>query len=546
MDMTEGIIARFRTMAISRASVLTGHVVGSVIQTDAQPGRRRRRRPADRASGPPPSPVEWLGGGRRPGAGRLRAHLAGGRAAAWSAKTVEAASNLPMPLILLPFLGSGVRPDRLDAGRAALVRRVPAVHPDHRDPARAAAGHRDRQQRGRSPSPGASASPLVGYLWAQDGCSTATRSGSPARALAALPQRRAARAAARRPSRPRSAYDDTASSYAGLSACSARPAGAGRGHGRLEAPQEPEPLGQRDHPHPRPAARSSPVRRPRSRSAMARASSSAPQTGKLHDGMAGVGDRVGEHPQQPRGSSSTSSATRSSRPCWAWATTVDGLDLQGPRLRAERSSAPATGSAVSLQPVDGPAPQAAARPRRRLGRARSRRARRGRSVSVPTGSSARRGAVCSSQCSASSTSPRCRLASTMAPPERRRSVRPSPQPLQHRAAPPSGGAAPRRPAPSCRHSSPIRAWATAARHGVARSPRRVEHPPGGLQRPLQVVLRSPRRSWRRRWRRRPPAARRCRRAPQHASPDGPRRSAQHDRDGPRPGCPAGPAAAGAG
>jgi ABC-2 type transport system permease protein len=32
-DMTQGIIARFRTMAISRASVLTGHVVGSVIRT---------------------------------------------------------------------------------------------------------------------------------------------------------------------------------------------------------------------------------------------------------------------------------------------------------------------------------------------------------------------------------------------------------------------------------------------------------------------------------------------------------------------------------
>ena len=31
--MTEGIIARFRTMAISRASVLTGHVLGSLIQT---------------------------------------------------------------------------------------------------------------------------------------------------------------------------------------------------------------------------------------------------------------------------------------------------------------------------------------------------------------------------------------------------------------------------------------------------------------------------------------------------------------------------------
>jgi ABC-2 type transport system permease protein len=32
-DMTQGIVARFRTMAISRTSVLTGHVVGSVIQT---------------------------------------------------------------------------------------------------------------------------------------------------------------------------------------------------------------------------------------------------------------------------------------------------------------------------------------------------------------------------------------------------------------------------------------------------------------------------------------------------------------------------------
>ncbi|MEV1054452.1 ABC transporter permease [Streptomyces sp. NPDC049887] len=31
-DMTEGIIARFRTMAIHRASVLVGHVVGSVLQ----------------------------------------------------------------------------------------------------------------------------------------------------------------------------------------------------------------------------------------------------------------------------------------------------------------------------------------------------------------------------------------------------------------------------------------------------------------------------------------------------------------------------------
>ena len=57
MDMTEGIIARFRTMAIFRPSVLTGHVLGSLIQTllsvacggrhraagRVPPGRRRRR-----------------------------------------------------------------------------------------------------------------------------------------------------------------------------------------------------------------------------------------------------------------------------------------------------------------------------------------------------------------------------------------------------------------------------------------------------------------------------------------------------------------------
>src|ERR1700733_13499833 len=32
-DMTEGIIARFRTMAVARSSVLTGHVIGATIQT---------------------------------------------------------------------------------------------------------------------------------------------------------------------------------------------------------------------------------------------------------------------------------------------------------------------------------------------------------------------------------------------------------------------------------------------------------------------------------------------------------------------------------
>ena len=62
-DMTEGIIARFRTMAVARSSVLTGHVVGATIQTMAgvvvvTAAALGRRLPAARErgrSGSPPS-----------------------------------------------------------------------------------------------------------------------------------------------------------------------------------------------------------------------------------------------------------------------------------------------------------------------------------------------------------------------------------------------------------------------------------------------------------------------------------------------------------
>ena len=108
MDMTEGIIARFKTMAIYRPSVLAGHVIGSTTQTviglalligvGLLVGFR-----------PTASPLEWLAV-----AGLL---VAISFAITWlsvalglSAKTVEGASNLPMPLILLPFLGSGFVP----------------------------------------------------------------------------------------------------------------------------------------------------------------------------------------------------------------------------------------------------------------------------------------------------------------------------------------------------------------------------------------------------------------------------------------------------
>jgi ABC-2 type transport system permease protein len=115
MDMTEGIIARFRTMSIARAAVLTGHVVGAVVQTTV---------------GLALVVAVALLLGYRPGAGPLGWLGAVGVlvltsfALSWLSvamglftKTVEAASNLPMPLMLLPFFGSGFVPvDSMPAG----------------------------------------------------------------------------------------------------------------------------------------------------------------------------------------------------------------------------------------------------------------------------------------------------------------------------------------------------------------------------------------------------------------------------------------------
>jgi len=115
MDMTEGIIARLRTMAIARVSVLTGHVLGSMIQT---------------MLGMAVVAGVALLIGFRPTAGLTQWIEAFGvlamitLALTWLSvalgmvtKSVETASNLPMPLMLLPFLGSGFVPtDSMPAG----------------------------------------------------------------------------------------------------------------------------------------------------------------------------------------------------------------------------------------------------------------------------------------------------------------------------------------------------------------------------------------------------------------------------------------------
>jgi ABC-2 type transport system permease protein len=108
VDMTGGIINRFRTMAISRSSLLTGHVVGSMIQTLI-------------------STVLVIGVavllGFRPTSGLLDWVAAIGLlvlltfALTWLAvliglvsKTPESASNKPMLIQFLPFVSSAFVP----------------------------------------------------------------------------------------------------------------------------------------------------------------------------------------------------------------------------------------------------------------------------------------------------------------------------------------------------------------------------------------------------------------------------------------------------
>jgi ABC-2 type transport system permease protein len=110
MDMTQGIVDRFRTMDIARGAVLAGHVIGSVIQTviglaivlgvALAIGYRATS-----------SPLAWLAT-----AGVLLlfslALVSLPAVLGLAAKSVETASNTPMFLTLPPLLSSGFVPTR--------------------------------------------------------------------------------------------------------------------------------------------------------------------------------------------------------------------------------------------------------------------------------------------------------------------------------------------------------------------------------------------------------------------------------------------------
>jgi ABC-2 type transport system permease protein len=115
-DMAEGIVARFRTMPISRTSVLTGHVVGNVIQTMLSVvlviavGLAMGFRPSA-------GPVEWVAA--------LGLIVLTAFALTWLAtalgmvsKVPEGASNIVLPLsFFFPFLSSTFVPiDSMPSG----------------------------------------------------------------------------------------------------------------------------------------------------------------------------------------------------------------------------------------------------------------------------------------------------------------------------------------------------------------------------------------------------------------------------------------------
>lgn len=108
-DMTEGIIARFRTMAIHRGSVLIGHVVGSVLQSVMSVVLVGAVAVAIGFRSTDATALEWLA------AFGLLALVA--LALTWIAvgmgmvsPNAEAASNNALPLIVLPLISSAFVP----------------------------------------------------------------------------------------------------------------------------------------------------------------------------------------------------------------------------------------------------------------------------------------------------------------------------------------------------------------------------------------------------------------------------------------------------
>jgi hypothetical protein len=156
IDMSKGIISRFRAMAIARSSVLAGHVYAGTILITVSiaallgfallPGYR-----------PQADALDWLA-------------LAGlvvlaGFALAWqsvafglAAKRPDTASDLPLLLMILPPAQLRIRAYRVAPRLAARNRRIPAVHLHHRHRPRPSSPTPPREAMRHGPSVGPSRS----------------------------------------------------------------------------------------------------------------------------------------------------------------------------------------------------------------------------------------------------------------------------------------------------------------------------------------------------------------------------------------------------
>ena len=188
MDMTGGIIDRFRTMAIARSAVLTGHVLASLIQTllsigivlgvavalgfrpDGRPTRMARR-------------------DRRPDVVLARAHLARHRPRPrrQERRNRQQHTDVPHP----PSLPrQRLRARRHDADRAPPVRPTTSRSPPPPKPCADSSPEPRSAPTPSSPSPGASASPSP----PTSGPDTSTHAGArPDAAVAGLGELRCSR-----------------------------------------------------------------------------------------------------------------------------------------------------------------------------------------------------------------------------------------------------------------------------------------------------------------------------------------------------------------
>ncbi|MYR10124.1 ABC transporter permease, partial [Streptomyces sp. SID724] len=108
-DMSEGIIARFRTMAIHRGSVITGHVVGSVLQILASLVLVGAVAVAIGFRSVDATALEWLAAfGLVTLFALALTWIAVGMGMA--SPNAEAAANSAQPLILLPLISSAFIP----------------------------------------------------------------------------------------------------------------------------------------------------------------------------------------------------------------------------------------------------------------------------------------------------------------------------------------------------------------------------------------------------------------------------------------------------